>query len=200
MSYNDAIDRILAIEQEAVASLRESLDREVCARLIDLLIATRRNGKKVITSGCGTSGVAAQHIAHLLNVARIPAFYCSPAGSIHGDLGAVCAGDVVVLISKSGKSPEMTAFLPVCRAVGATVVAVSQNDASLLAREADVYFRVYTAREADVWNMCGSASAGAVCAAWDALIFTAMESMGMTKEELLLIHAGGGVGAALRGE
>jgi len=79
----------------------------------------------------------------------------------------------------------------------ATIIGVSQNDDSILAKLADIYFKVQIDQESDMFNMCASASCTAYCAVWDSIAFTIMKYNGYTKEDLLLIHSGGKVGELL---
>ena len=196
--YDESVDRILNIEWQVIRELMDTLNRDTIDQVIDLLLTVKPEGHKVITAGCGTSGTVARRVAHTLCVAEVPAFYCSPANSIHGGLGAVQENDVVVLFSKGGNTQEIINYIPCCRKKGAKMIGVTQNDDSVLAKESDIYFKIEVNREADPWSMCASASCTAVIAAWDAIAFTIMGVSGYTKEDLLLTHPGGKVGEILR--
>lgn len=198
--YDKSVDRILDIECRAIGELIATLDRQTVDKVIDLLLRVKPEGHKVITAGCGTSGTVARRVAHTLSVAEVPAFYCSPANSIHGGMGAIQKDDVVVLFSKGGNTPEILNYIPCCKKKGAKIIGVSQNDDSVLARESDIYFKIEIKQESDKFNMCASASCTAVIAVWDAVAFTIMDVSGYTKEDLLLTHPGGKVGEMLRGQ
>ena len=198
--YDESINKILNIEWTDIKKLIDTLDRGVMEQIIDLLLTVRENGRKVITAGCGTSGATAVRVAHSLNVCEVPSFFLDPSMSIHGGLGAIQRGDVVILFSKGGNTPEVTNYIPVCRKKGATIIGVSQNDDSVLAKLADIYFKIQIDTESDKFNMCASASCTAYCAVWDAIAFTIMQFNGYTKEDLLLIHTGGKVGELLAEE
>ena len=195
--YDQSITDILNIEWNAIKTLIDTLDRDVMEQIIDLLLRVKPEGHKVITAGCGTSGSVAVRVAHSLSVCEVPAFYCCPANSIHGGTGAIQKGDVVILFSKGGNTQEIVNYIPICKAKGATIIGVSQNDDSILARLADIYFKVQIDQESDKFNMCASASCTAYCAVWDSIAFTIMKHNGYTKEDLLLIHSGGKVGELL---
>lgn len=195
--YDQSITDILNIEWNAIKTLIDTLDRDVMEKIIDLLLRVKPEGHKVITAGCGTSGSVAVRVAHSLSVCEVPAFYCCPANSIHGGTGAIQKGDVVILFSKGGNTQEIVNYIPICKAKGATIIGVSQNDDSILARLADIYFKVQIDQESDKFNMCASASCTAYCAVWDSIAFTIMKHNGYTKEDLLLIHSGGKVGELL---
>ena len=82
--YDQSYEEVLRIERDTLDSLLTTVDRDVLDRIVDLLCTVKPNSKKVITAGCGTSGMAAQKIAHTLSVVEVPAFCLSPATSIHG--------------------------------------------------------------------------------------------------------------------
>ena len=170
------------------------------AQVIDRLLRVKPEGHKVITAGCGTSGTLAERVAHTLCVVEVPATFCAPGNSIHGGMGVIQRGDVAVLFSKSGNTPEILNYIPCCRAKGATIIGVSQRDDSVLARQSDIYFKIQCEHEADIWDMCASASCNTIAAVWDAVAFTIMRVSGYTKDDLRLTHPGGGVGDLLKKE
>lgn len=198
--YDASIDNILDIEINNIVALKRSLDRDVMAEVIETLLQVKPGGHKVITAGCGTSGMVAKRIAHSLCVVEVPAFYVSPADSIHGGLGAIQKDDVVILLSKGGNTPEIVNYINVCKVKGAKIIGVSQNDDSILATNSDIYFKILCEHEADMWDMCASASCTAITAVFDAVIFTIMQHNGYTKEDLLLTHPGGKVGEILKSD
>lgn len=195
--YDASITEILNIEYQQIQKLIDTLDRDVMEQIIELLITVKPNGKKVITAGAGTSGATAVRVAHSLNVCEVPSFFCDPAYSVHGGAGAIQKGDVVILFSKGGNTLEVINYIPICKAKGATIIGVCQNDESILAKNADIYFKVQIDQESDKFNMCASASCTAYCAVWDAIAFTIMRYTDYTKEDLLLTHPGGKVGELL---
>lgn len=195
--YNESIDRILDIESNNILAVKKSIDRDIIEKIIDILLHVKSNKAKVITAGCGTSGTLAERVAHTLCVVEVPAVFCAPGKSVHGGLGLVQEGDVVVLFSKGGNTPEIINYIPCCKAKGALIIGVTQNDGSLLACESDIYFKITAEHESDMWDMCASASCNTVAAVWDAISFTIMRYNGYTKQDLLLIHPGGSVGDQL---
>ena len=195
--YDESIDRILTIEYQNIVELMKTLDRDVCAQVIERLLRVKPEGRKVITAGCGTSGMLARRVAHSLSVVEIPAFFCNPADAVHGASGSIQKDDVVILFSKGGNTQEIVNYIPICQAKGAFTIGVSQYDDSALATHTDIYFKIKIDHEADIWNMCASASCNAIAAVWDAIAFTAMRYNGYTKDDLLLIHPGGKVGELL---
>ncbi|MCL2588612.1 MAG: SIS domain-containing protein [Oscillospiraceae bacterium] len=199
-AYHEIYDEVLRIERDAIDGLLTGLDRAVMDQITDLLLHVRRAGKKVVTAGCGTSGIAAQKIAHILSVIEVPAVFLSPSNAVHGGIGVVSEGDVVILLTKGGNTAEIVRYLPICKAKGATVIGVTQKEDSILGREADIFFRVAVEREACPWNLIASAGIVAVIAAFDAIAFAVLQYSGFTKEQFHLIHPGGGAGEALDAE
>lgn len=198
--YDASIDNILDIEINNIVAVKKSLERDVMAKVIDCLLEVKPSGHKVITAGCGTSGTLAERVAHSLCVVEVPATFCAPGNSVHGGMGVIQKGDVVVLFSKGGNTPEILNYIPCCKTKGATIIGVTQNDDSVLARESDIYFKILCEHEADIWDMCASASCNTIAAVWDSVAFTIMHFNGYTKEDLMLTHPGGKVGELLRKE
>jgi arabinose-5-phosphate isomerase len=196
--YDAAIDNILDIEINNIVAVKNSLDRIVMEQVIDLMLQVKPSGHKVITAGCGTSGTLAERVAHSLCVAEVPAVFLAPGKSVHGGLGLVQQGDIVVLFSKGGNTLEILNYIPCCKTKGATIIGVTQNDASILAQESEIYFRIYCEHESDPFDMCASASCNTIAAVWDAVAFTVMRFNGYTKDDLMLIHPGGKVGEILK--
>lgn len=190
------------IEDEArtLCKMAEEVDYNVMSQIAEILASVKKKGKKVIVAGCGTAGMAGKRISHTLSVCEIPSFFLSPADSIHGGMGAMQKGDVLILLSKSGNTREILNFLPVAKAKELIVIGVTQNADSKLGQSADVILRIYTEKEPDKWGIISSASTLAFISAFDAIAFWIMEQTGYTKEEFYLIHTGGGVGDILRGQ
>ena len=195
--YDDSYKRVLTIDRDCIGDLIGTLDTDAMDKIVDLLCTVKKNSKKVITAGCGTSGIAAEKIAHILSAVEVPAFFLSPATSIHGGMGAIQQGDVVVLLSRGGATNEVLGYIPVCKAKGATIIGVTEAPGSPLAVNSDIHFRIVVKQESDPWNLIASGSILAVLAAWDAVIFTIMEQSGLTKEEFYLTHPGGSAGEKL---
>lgn len=198
--YDASIDAILDIEINNIIAVKKTLDRGTMEKVIELLLRVKPEGRKVVTAGCGTSGTLAERVAHSLCVAEVPATFLAPGNSVHGGLGLIQRGDVVILFSKGGNTLEILNYIPCCKSKGATIIGVTQNDASVLAREADIYFKILCEHESDMFDMCASASCNTIAAVWDAVIFTIMKHNGYTREDLMRIHPGGKVGELLKGK
>lgn len=198
--YDASVDAILDIEINNIIAVKKSLNRKTVEKVIEVMLQVKPSGHKVITAGCGTSGTLAERVAHTLCVVEVPAAFCPPGNSVHGGMGVIQKGDVVVLFSKGGNTLEILNYIPCCKAKGAMIIGVTQNDDSVLAREADIYFKIVAEHESDMWDMCASASCNTIAAVWDAVAFTVMKYNGYTKKDLLLTHPGGKVGELLKRE
>ena len=198
--YDASVDAILDIEINNIIAVKKSLNRKTVEKVIEVMLQVKPSGHKVITAGCGTSGTLAERVAHTLCVVEVPAAFCPPGNSVHGGMGVIQKGDVVVLFSKGGNTLEILNYIPCCKAKGAMIIGVTQNDDSVLAREADIYFKIVAEHESDMWDMCASASCNTIAAVWDAVAFTVMKYNGDTKKDLLLTHPGGKVGELLKRE
>jgi D-arabinose 5-phosphate isomerase GutQ len=190
----ERMQAVWAAEAEEVDRLRTSLDPAAMTAAVRLL--ARRRGR-IFTTGCGTSGAAARKIAHSLSCVEVPATFLSPADSVHGGLGAIRKGDVLIAISKGGGTEEIVKLLPAVKAKGARLIGVSENPDSPLARASEVYLKVKVRQEPDEFNMLATASTMAVIAAFDAIAIALMVHTGYSRDQFKIIHPGGAVGDRL---
>ncbi len=200
MDRKERLKKAMKDEAEVLSRNADRIDYEVMSKITEILGSVKKKGRKVILAGCGTAGQAAKRIAHTLCVVEVPAFFLSPADSVHGGLGAMQEGDVLILISKSGNTQEILNYLPAARKKGLTVIGVTENENSKLGLAAEIVLKIKIDREPDCWGLVSSASTLAFISAFDAMAFAIMEETGYTKEEFYLIHTGGGVGDILRKE
>lgn len=191
------IRRCIGIEAASVARLSQDMDEEA---VIATANALANCCGRIILSGCGTSAMAAKKIAHSLNCIERPALFLTPSDAVHGGLGVVQPGDVVILVSKGGGTQELVKLLPACRTKQTTVIAVSENPQSVLAQKADIFLKVRVEREPCRFNMLATASTMAVTAMFDAICIALMQMTGYTKEQFAVIHPGGAVGDRLLGK
>ncbi|MBN1675510.1 MAG: SIS domain-containing protein [Kiritimatiellae bacterium] len=190
----DRMQQVWRVEADCVARLCASIDPDAITAVVRLLAACRG---KVFTTGVGTSGAAARKIAHSLSCVEIPATFLSPADGVHGGLGVVRKGDVVIAISKGGGTEEIVKILPAVRAKGAKLVGVTENGKSTLAQASDIVLNVKVDKEPDEFNMLATASTMAVIAAFDAVAIALMVHTGYSRDQFKLIHPGGAVGERL---
>ena len=153
--------------------------------------------RRVIVMGMGKSGHVGRKIAATLASAGTPAFFVHPAEASHGDLGMVAAGDVVLAISNSGESEELAAILPALRRIGVTLLAMTGNAASTLARHADHVLDSSVDQEACPMNLAPTASTTAQMALGDALAVALLDARGFREEDFARSHPGGSLGRKL---
>lgn len=181
------------IEAREVLRAREAMDMEAFGRAVDLLSLAPR----IAASGCGHSGIACQHFAHLMCCIERPARFISPAEAVHGASGYLQKEDVMLLVSRGGKTAELLPIADICRRKGAWVIAVTEALTSPLAERADVVLPMQVERETDRYNSQGTASFAATNAIFDALQAALIEETGYRNEQFALIHPGGAVGERL---
>lgn len=181
------------IEAREVLRAREAMDMEAFGRAVDLLSLAPR----IAASGCGHSGIACQHFAHLMCCIERPARFISPAEAVHGASGYLQKEDVMLLVSRGGKTAELLPIADICRRKGAWVIAVTEALTSPLAERADVVLPMQVDRETDRYNSQGTASFAATNAIFDALQAALIEETGYRNEQFALIHPGGAVGERL---
>lgn len=183
----------LAIEAQAVAELAARLDGSWAHVVHAVLSSTGR----VIVMGMGKSGHVGTKIAATLASTGTPAFFVHPAEASHGDLGMITANDVVLAISNSGESEELTAVLPFIKRLGATLVGMTGRTDSALARHADWVLSSAVDKEACPHNLAPTASTTAQMALGDALAMALLDARGFRPEDFARSHPGGSLGRRL---
>ena len=182
---------VLARESAAVAALVGATEANVVAIAHRVLAVTG----KVVTTGSGTSGIMAERLAHLLSVCGTPAVYLPAMDALHGGMGAITGPDLVLAISKTGRSTELTDLVRHLVVRGVDVVAVTENpDGPLAAEATTVALLPPTAPDSDPGNLIALASTLAVGAWGDALAVVAMALRGHTLRDVVDSHPAGGVG------
>ncbi len=185
--------RTLQIEQAAIGGLQAKLD-ESFDHACQLMLACQG---RVVVTGMGKSGHIAGKIAATLASTGTPAFFVHPGEASHGDLGMVTSDDLVLAISNSGESGELTAILPVLRRLGAPMIAMTGGLQSTLARYADLVLDCSVAREACPLNLAPTASTTAQLAMGDALAVALLDARGFRPEDFARSHPGGSLGRKL---
>lgn len=177
-------------ESATVMAVVEVIGNKAFLEVLELFLNTRG---KVIASGSGTSGTVARRLAHLLSVTGTPALYLNPTDALHGSLGAVAPGDVVVAISKGGGTGELTEFASRSKTRGATILAMTCREESALQEVAD-HVVVIPAGDSDPAGAIAMGSTLAMGAWTDAMAMSLMQSRGYRWEDVLFTHPAGSVG------
>lgn len=182
-----------SIEAESLAESAKAVDRESFLRAAERLSEAPR----IAASGCGHSGIACRHFAHLMCCIERPARFLSPAEALHGGMGFLQKGDVILLASRGGKTDELLPIAEICRRKGVTVIGVTENLSSPLAESADIVLAIRVTRECDPYNCQGTTSFAVTCALFDALQTAVMELSCFQNEKFAVIHPNGAVGKRL---
>ena len=185
--------RVLQVEARAIEALINRLD-ERFERAIDLLYSCKG---KVVVSGMGKSGLIGQKIAATLASTGTPAFFVHPAEGLHGDLGMLARGDVVVGISNSGETEEILKLLPYLKRLNIPVITLCGRIHSTLAKHSDVVLDVSVGEEACPMGLTPTASTTATLAMGDALAVALLQKRGIKEEDFAQFHPGGTLGRQL---
>ena len=191
-ALNQAFDAF-RIEAESLAETAKVLDREEMRKAVEALAKAER----IAAAGCGHSGIACRHFAHLMCCVERPARFLSPAEAVHGGLGYIKKGDVMLFVSRGGKTDELMTIIDVCKVKGATIIGVTENLESPLAKASDIVLAMKVTKECDKYNCQGTTSFAVTNAIFDALQAAILDYTGYQKMDFALIHPGGAVGKRL---
>ncbi|MBI2094153.1 MAG: KpsF/GutQ family sugar-phosphate isomerase [Candidatus Omnitrophica bacterium] len=184
---------VLRIEAQAIQRLLRRVDHSFI-QAVELLAACKG---RVVVTGMGKAGLIGQKISATLASTGTPSHSVHPAEAIHGDLGRVTKEDVMIVLSKSGETEELTRLLPVIKRLGSKLIALTGNPHSTLAKHSDVVLDVSVTREACSLNLAPTASTTAMLAFGDALAVVVAEQKGFREKDFALLHPGGQLGRKL---
>ncbi|RDI12159.1 SIS domain-containing protein [Flavobacterium sp. AG291] len=180
-------------ESESIANLVQFVDDDF-AKAAEIIYNSK--GRLVVT-GIGKSAIIAQKIVATLNSTGTPSIFLHAAEAIHGDLGMVQPGDVVICISKSGNSPEIKVLVPLLKRFGNILIAMTANKSSFLGKESDYLLNAYVESEACPNNLAPTNSTTAQLVLGDALAVCLMEMRDFRSEDFAKYHPGGALGKKL---
>ena len=190
--YENAMNAF-RIESESLIKTMEAIDPAQFAAVVDALAKAER----IAAAGCGHSGIACQHFAHLMCCIERPARFISPAEAVHGATGYLQEGDVILLVSRGGKTDELMPIADIAKRKGAIVVAVTENLQSPLAEKSDYVLAMAVTRECDKYNCQGTTSFAVTSAIFDALQTAVLEETDFQNQKFAVTHPGGAVGKRL---
>lgn len=193
MSVIEEAKRVLQVEADAVLALMDG----VGANFEDAVEKMFECTGKVVITGMGKSGLICQKIASTMASTGTPAFFLHPAEGVHGDLGMLAKGDVVIAVSNSGETEEVVRILPVIRRLGLDLVTISGNADSTLAKRGDIFLDIAVKEEACPLGLAPTASTTATLALGDALAVALMYRRGFKEEDFALFHPAGSLGKSL---
>lgn len=180
----------VAAERRALDVLYEHMDETEFLKTLDFILKSNL----VVLSACGSSGFAAKKFAHSLCCVECPAKFVPPSEAVHGGMGALKKDNLLILVSKGGKTDELLPLVSIARSKGAKIALVTANPDSELAREADSVLLLPDVPESDVYGVMSTASFAATVAIFDALMMGIMEEKDYALSDFALIHPGGAVG------
>jgi len=189
----EAARQAFLTEAECLKEAFSHIDENAFTRAVAALCSAPR----IAASGCGHSGIACRHFAHLMCCIERPARFISPSEAVHGASGYLQKGDVMLLASRGGKTSELLPIMRICREKGVTIIAVTENAESPLAQGSDIVLKMFVSREADRYNCQGTTSNTMMNALFDALQTALIEESDYQNEKFALVHPGGAVGERL---
>lgn len=189
----DHAKRVLQVEAQAILDLVGRIDDDF-VQAVEVLYNCRG---RVVVTGMGKSGIIAKKIAATLTSTGTPAFFLHPAEGVHGDLGILSRGDVVIALSNSGETEELLKLLPSVKRFAIPLICLTGNPKSTLARDSTVVIDVGVKEEACLIGPVPTASTTAALAMGDALAVALLEKRGFKEEDFASIHPGGTLGKRL---
>jgi arabinose-5-phosphate isomerase len=192
-SVLDIAKKVLKTEAEAVHALIERLNSDF-EKAVDILFASKG---RVVVSGMGKSGLVGKKIAATLASTGTPAFFLHPAEASHGDLGMVTERDVIIAISNSGETDELTGLIPFLKRFGIKLISMTGNPGSSLSKASDVTLDVSVLEEACPMGIVPTASTTAAMAMGDAIAIALLVKRGLNEKDFAFFHPSGTIGKRL---
>jgi len=186
--------RVLRIEADAIAGLIDRLDARF-ERTVEILHDCKG---RVVVTGLGKSGLIGRKIAATLASTGTPSLFLHAADALHGDLGVMAAGDVLLAVSSSGETEEMVELIEPARRIGVQIVAMTSNPRSTLASASDIVLDIAVKEEACSLNLAPTASTAAALAMGDALAIALLDRREFKEEDFAALHPAGRLGKKLR--
>ena len=196
MSHLAQARRVFDIELAALRAVRAQLD-DSFARAVELTVDTLQRRGKLVIIGIGKSGNIGAKLAATLTSTGSTSVVLSSVDALHGDLGIVNDGDLVLALSYSGESDELVNLLPALKRFAVKIIAFTGNPKSTIARHSDVVLNVRVPREACPFNLAPTASTTAMVVMGDALAMAVLEARGFTQKDFARYHPSGAIGRAL---
>src|SRR4051812_39380646 len=185
--------QVIDVEASAVTGLGASID-DAFERAVRLILDCPGS---VLVSGIGKAGHVARKLSASFSSTGTPSHFLNPAEALHGDVGSVRRGDVVIILSYSGESDEIVRMLSVIKKLGNPIVAMTSTASNSLARHSDLVLKLGRIEEACPLGLAPSASTTAMAALGDALFLSVMKSRKFTSEDFALYHPAGQLGRKL---
>ncbi len=196
MDYIEKAKRVFEIETDEIRSLCQRLDSSF-SRAIEIILQCVGNKGKIVVLGVGKSGHIGEKIAATLTSTGSPAVVLNSLNALHGDLGVVADGDVVLTLSYSGETDELLNILPALARFDVKIISICGNPKSTLAQNSHVNLDVQVEQEACPLNLAPTSSTTAMLVLGDALAMVLLDARGFQKEDFARYHPGGSLGRTL---
>jgi arabinose-5-phosphate isomerase len=196
MNHLSKARRVIQLEIDELENLLQRIGEEF-SDAIEMLRSAVADGRKIIVVGIGKSHNIGYKIAATLNSTGATAVVLNSQNALHGDLGVVCDGDVVLALSYSGETAELLELLPALRRFNVRVISMTGEPESSLARNSDLILDTRVSREACPLNLAPTSSSTVMLVLGDALAMVLLESRGFQQEDFARLHPGGSLGKAL---
>jgi arabinose-5-phosphate isomerase len=196
VNYVKRAREVLDLEAKGIAKVRNRVGPEF-SRAVEIILKGLRDGGKIVVTGIGKNLPIAEKLSATLASTGSTSVVLNPAQAMHGDLGILCPGDVLLALSYSGESDEILNLLPVVRRLGVKVIALTGASDTTLTKYSDASLSVAVDREACPFNMAPTASTTATLAMGDALAMVLLDARGFKREDYAKLHPGGAIGRAL---
>jgi arabinose-5-phosphate isomerase len=188
--------KVFAIELAAIRSVRSRLDAAF-GRAVEAIVETLRKRGKVVVVGIGKSGNIGHKISATLTSTGSTSILLNPVDALHGDLGIVNDGDVLLALSYSGESEELLNLLPALKRFSIRLISLTGAPKSALARHSDVVLNVRVPREACPFNLAPTSSTTAMLVMGDALAMAVLQARGFKQQDFARFHPSGAIGRAM---
>jgi arabinose-5-phosphate isomerase len=185
---------ILKLESDALVDVSRRLDIGFCAAVDRLLNCTG----SVIVCGMGKAGLIGQKLAATFSSTGTRAHFLHPAEAVHGDLGCIHSQDVLLALSNSGETEEISVLLPTVTRMGVTIIAITGSDRSTLGQQADIRILLGRLQEACPWGLAPTTSTTAMLAVGDALALVVARQRGFSPDQFAVFHPAGSLGRRLK--
>ncbi len=196
MNHLDRAREVFQIEIEALRSVAERLD-DSFSSAVEMIVACLRERGKIVVLGIGKSGNIAKKIAATLTSTGSPALVLDSVDALHGDLGILIDGDVILALSYSGETEELVQLLPALKRFSVSIIAFTAKANSFLGKQSDLILDVSVSKEACPFNLAPTASTTAMMAMGDALAMAILQARGFTKKDFAKHHPSGSIGRSL---
>ena len=196
MNYLAEAKNVFGIELAALKKVRAQLDGSF-NRAVEIIVEALRRRGKIVVVGIGKSGNVGQKISATLTSTGSTSVVLNSVDALHGDLGVINDGDVILALSYSGESEELLNLLPAIKRFSVNIIALTGNPKSSLAAHSDAHLNVRVPKEACPFNLAPTASTTAMLVMGDALAMTVLQARGFKKSDFARYHPSGAIGRAL---